>query len=176
MSYISERIASSVNPVEVANRLGLEVNRASRAKCCFHNGDSNNLFINNKPGGTYHCYVCNAHGDSIGLVKHLLGIGYVDAIKYLDKEFMLGVLDENASDVKIAGYNKIKQVDKYKKQQKQIEYDALLDMHRKYHQKLKEHPKSWEEMDDGFIEALQNIDQVAYKIDCMEEEMYGKEK
>jgi len=27
-----------------------------------------------------------------------------------------------------------------------------------------------------FIEALQNIDQVAYKIDCMEEEMYGKER
>ena len=173
MSYISDRIASSVNPVEVAKKLGLEVNRASRAKCCFHNGDSHNLYINNKPGGTYHCFVCSAHGDSIGLVKQLLGVGYVDAIKYLDKEFMLGILDENASDIKIAGYNKIKQVYKYKKQQKQLEYDALLDLHRKYHQALKEQPKPLDEASPEFIEALQNIDQVAYKIDCIEEQIYN---
>ena len=174
MSYISESIRQLLDPVEVCHKYGLELNRQNRARCPFHGGQDFNFQVYQGKGKGFHCFVCSAHGDSIALAKHLLGIGYVDAIKYLDKEFMLGVLDENASDVKIAGYNKIKQVDKYKKQQKQLEYDALLDLHRKYHQKLKERPKSWEEMDDGLIEALQNIDQVAYKIDCMEEEMYGK--
>jgi len=175
MSYISELIAKQVSALDVAKKYGLKVNRANRCPCPFHQGvDSNmQLFGDGKKG--FYCFVCHAKGDSIALAKKILNVDYTDAVKILDKDFNLGVVGSDDAEkawVKSRSIQEAKMA--VKRYSEQDEYDNLLDLHRKYNQKLKEHPKSWENMDDGFIEALQNIDHVAYKIDCMEEEMYGK--
>lgn len=174
MSYVSDLIKRSLNPVDVANKLGLKMNRSFRAPCPFHSGSDFNMQIYNKTAGGYHCFVCGAHGDVIGLVKGVLNVDYNDAVKYLDKEFNLNVIGSDTAQQAWQSI-KIKQECKEvaKKFSKQDEYDHLLDTHRRYHLILKDKPKSWNEMSDEYIEALQNFEMIQYKLDMIEEQMYG---
>ena len=58
-------------PIEdLASRLGLDV-RHHKALCPFHNDHHASLSFNVRKN-TYRCFVCDAHGDTIDLVRHLL--------------------------------------------------------------------------------------------------------
>ena len=56
--------------VTVAERLGIEVNRASKARCFIgtHQDEVPSLHFN-QDKNYYHCFGCEAHGDVIELVK-----------------------------------------------------------------------------------------------------------
>ena len=65
-------------PIEdLASRLGLDV-RHHKALCPFHNDHHASLSKN-----TYRCFVCDAHGDTIDLVRHLLNKDFQQACLYL---------------------------------------------------------------------------------------------
>ena len=69
-------------PIEgVAERLGLEV-RQHKALCPFHNDHHPSLSFNVRKN-TYRCFVCDAHGDTIDLVRHLLNKDFQQACLYL---------------------------------------------------------------------------------------------
>ena len=69
-------------PIEgVAERLGLEVSR-HKALCPFHNDHHASLSFNVRKN-TYRCFVCDAHGDTIDLVRHLLNKDFHEACLYL---------------------------------------------------------------------------------------------
>lgn len=173
MSYISETIRQSLDPVEVCHKYGLELNRHSRARCPFHGGQDFNFQVYQGKGKGFHCFVCGKHGDSIALAKQLLGLEYTDAIKVLDKDFMLGIVGQEIERVKVNAVQRERALDKIKIKKNKQNLNSMLDQHRKYHQKLKERPTSWEEMDDGFIEALQKMDDLNYKIDVILDRMVG---
>ena len=70
-------------PIEdVAERLGLHVNR-HKALCPFHD-DSHPSLTFNTLTNRYRCYVCDAHGGVIDLVRQVRGCGFLDALKWLD--------------------------------------------------------------------------------------------
>lgn len=171
MSYISDKVKESVSPMEVAKRLGIHLNRKGFALCPFHTEKTPSCFFDPWPGGRFHCYGCGADGDSIALVKKVLNVEYKDAIQELNKMFNLGVLDEKTYDKSANNDYMLAKMIKKRKQaireyeEKPFDLNEALDRHCRYHQELKSHPASWEEMSDLFIEALQNMDELSYKID-----------
>ena len=69
-------------PIEdLAARLGLDV-RHHKALCPFHNDHHASLSFNVRKN-TYRCFVCDAHGDTIDLVRHLLNKDFQQACLYL---------------------------------------------------------------------------------------------
>ena len=69
-------------PIEdLASRLGLDV-RHHKALCPFHNDHHASLSFNVRKN-TYRCFVCDAHGDTIDLVRHLLNKDFKEACQWL---------------------------------------------------------------------------------------------
>lgn len=69
-------------PIEdVAERLGLHVNR-HKALCPFHD-DSHPSLTFNTLTNRYRCYVCDAHGGVIDLVRNIRNCGFRDACAWL---------------------------------------------------------------------------------------------
>lgn len=69
-------------PIEdLASRLGLDV-RHHKTLCPFHNDHHASLSFNVRKN-TYRCFVCDAHGDTIDLVRHLLNKDFQQACLYL---------------------------------------------------------------------------------------------
>jgi hypothetical protein len=76
---------------EVAKRLGMELRQetATRAKslCPFHDDKTPSLLIDSsRDQGRqhFHCFACGAHGDAIDLVKKQLGLGFREAVDWLE--------------------------------------------------------------------------------------------
>ena len=69
-------------PIEdVAERLGIHVNR-HKAICPFHD-DSHPSLTFNTLINRYRCYVCDAHGGVIDLVRNVRGCGFKEACEWL---------------------------------------------------------------------------------------------
>ena len=69
-------------PIEgVAERLGLRVER-HKALCPFHDDHHASLTFSPRRN-SYRCFACGASGGSIDLVMHRLGLGFVDACRWL---------------------------------------------------------------------------------------------
>lgn len=77
---VIDRLEST--PIEdVAARLGLHVSR-HKALCPFHDDSRPSLTFNTHTN-RYRCYVCDAHGGVIDLVRHVRGCGFRDACEWL---------------------------------------------------------------------------------------------
>lgn len=79
----SEIARLDATPIEgVAERLGLRVER-HKALCPFHDDSRPSLTFNTYKN-RYRCYVCDAHGGVIDLVRNMRNCGFLDALKWLD--------------------------------------------------------------------------------------------
>lgn len=78
----------SVNtiPVEqVAEALGMKVSR-HLSLCPIHDDTHPSLNFSQKTN-RWRCYACDAHGDNVELAKRVLGVSFVDAVKWLAQTF-----------------------------------------------------------------------------------------
>ena len=75
-------------PIEgVAERLGLQVNR-HKCLCPWHEDSRPSLTFNTYKN-RYRCYVCDAHGGVIDLVRNVKGVGFREACEWLEGGGML---------------------------------------------------------------------------------------
>jgi len=92
---ISAAIRTSVNTIDVARALGLNVDRNGRCSCPFHNGRDRNMKIYEGTRG-YYCFVCHKGGDCISLVTGVVpDCSYADAMCWINDQFNLGYRREN---------------------------------------------------------------------------------
>lgn len=76
-------------PIEgVAERLGLRVER-HKCLCPFHDDSRPSLTFNTYKN-RYRCYVCDAHGGVIDLVRNVKGMGFREACNWMDS----GIADD----------------------------------------------------------------------------------
>lgn len=102
ISAVTAAIRSSVSARDAAAALGLKTDRHGRCACPVHNGQDRNMKLYQGDGG-YHCFVCGASGDVIGLVRAVNGCGFREAVEWLDSAFHLGLqidrpMDKNAQE------------------------------------------------------------------------------
>lgn len=89
MSYIPHSIINklkSLSILDVAERLGIQINSKGYSLCFMHNEKNPSLHINKK-NNKFHCYGCSESGDVIKLVEKKLHIDFYSAVNWLIKEF-----------------------------------------------------------------------------------------
>lgn len=72
-----------------------KITRSSRCRCRLHDGKDNNLRLY---GNRFKCFVCGAHGDFINYVSLYFGISYTAAMRKIDKDFELSLLDHSRAE------------------------------------------------------------------------------
>jgi hypothetical protein len=75
---------------------GIEMSRANKALCPFHNEKTPSFTIYPK-SNSWHCFGCGVGGSSIDFVMNYFGIEPIEAAKKLDSDFNLGIFKEGAS-------------------------------------------------------------------------------
>ena len=68
--------------INIAIRLGLNIDKNNKAICPFHNDKNPSLSFNIKEN-YYHCFSCGASGDNIKLVKEILHCSFNEAIEFI---------------------------------------------------------------------------------------------
>ena len=68
--------------IEIAKRLGLEIDKNNKALCPFHNDNNPSLSFNIEEN-YYHCFSCGAGGDNIKLVKEILHCSFQEAVEFI---------------------------------------------------------------------------------------------
>lgn len=110
MNKIKE-VKELVNIINVAEFLGLKLNRSHFCKCPFHNERTASLSISEKKQ-VWKCFGCGKGGDIINLVEELLHINAYQAAKYINDNLGLGLDFKGKNDeIKINRY-KQKQIAK----------------------------------------------------------------
>ena len=110
MNKIKE-VKELVNIINVAEFLGLKLNRSHFCKCPFHNERTASLSISEKKQ-VWKCFGCGKGGDVINLVEELLHINAYQAAKYINDNLGLGLDFKGINDeIKINRY-KQKQIAK----------------------------------------------------------------
>lgn len=81
-------VRESITAKEAAQRYGLQLDRAGRALCPFHNDHHPSMSFKQ---GRFRCWACGATGDSIDLTARLLCLTPVESLGRLIADFGLGL-------------------------------------------------------------------------------------
>ena len=97
---IFEEVKARVSARHVAENYGLKVGRNGMACCPFHNDKHPSMKIDDSH---YHCFGCGAHGDAIGFVAAMFGLGQYEAACRINEDFNLGIcVDASMSEAEQA--------------------------------------------------------------------------
>ena len=165
MGNLFASVKEAVTAREAAGFYGIRVNRSGMAVCPFHNDKNPSMKLDRR----FHCLGCGADGDVIDFVAKLFGIGNKAAAEKL------------ASDFGIA-YDRWKPPDNAARQRAKVRKDRRTlyeEAERNFYRILTDYyhlMRRWKEerapitpdetWDSYFCEALRNMDEVAYVLDC----------
>lgn len=127
---ITETIRQSVTAQDVAQALGIRVNRHGRCQCPIHNGKDYNMRLYPGDGG-YHCFVCGASGDVIHLVENVQQCAFQSAVEWLNSAFHLGLqldrpMDKNAAEAARRAKERKQAEQERRKAIDRMEYDLYV--------------------------------------------------
>lgn len=101
MLDVFEECRERIPAQQAAEFYGLEIDRAGRARCCFHSPDRHPSMT--FKGSAFRCWSCGAHGSSIDLTAQIFSLSPLDAVKKLSTDFMLGLeLDKPPNTATVA--------------------------------------------------------------------------
>ena len=110
--------------------------RRNRIPCPIHNGEDYNMSFNDYG---FCCFVCGAHGGVIRFVMDLFGVGFVEAIQKLNRDFCLGLpFDRKITVREQAQYNTVIS-------QLQAKRDKAMQIERE------KHDAHWKLMDEWIV-------------------------
>lgn len=95
---ISDRIKQSVTMRDLCNHFGIRVSQ-NKSICPFHSDTKPSMQIYDGRRG-YYCFVCNQGGSVIDFVMQYCGLDYINACKYLNDSFHLGLDIINGTESK----------------------------------------------------------------------------
>ena len=149
---------------------GVDVDRRGYGCCPFHREKTPSFHIR---GQRFHCFGCNASGDVFDFVKQFFNLDAQTALKKLDADFNLRLPIERPMTEQERRLAR----EEAKKRRAEVEmasrferlvnraYRFLAAYHRQLNDRLKEQPKTPDEISDGYAEALRQIDYVSYLLD-----------
>lgn len=86
MGYETERLKEQISMDDIAERYGIEMNRARFANCPFHNDKTPSMKLYDR---YFKCFGCNEGGDIFALVMKLCGVSFQEALKRIKADFGL---------------------------------------------------------------------------------------
>lgn len=158
---VFEEVKSKVKITDVCDLLGIKLDRHHKALCPFHQEKSASFSVHPEKN-IFCCFGCSVAGDSITLVSKVLKISPLDAVKYLNNSFHLGVeIDGKKPDMNMVNsyMQKKKARERFEKWENEM-FQFLCDFYKKLEKDSKDFIPSYE-----CIYALKNRDFVGYLID-----------
>lgn len=155
-------VKQRVTIVEACRMYGIELNRAQKARCPFHSESEGSFSVKND---MWHCFGCGAGGDVITLVQKLFNLSPYEALEKLNYDFRAGIdLEYKPGRKEVVRYRQDQELKKQFERWKQIEMDKLILTFRELHF------ASMDPDNPKFVEALQSIDLIDYKIEWLEKD------
>ncbi|KAF5034803.1 DNA primase [anaerobic digester metagenome] len=85
-----QEVKDRVNIIDVCQAYGIDLNRAKKVKCPFHEEKTASFSVSENKQ-IWHCIGCGEGGDVISLVEKLFDLKPIDACKKINDDFNLGV-------------------------------------------------------------------------------------
>lgn len=117
-NIIKEQIRNAVKLSEVIERLTGKQLKGNKMCCPFHLEKTPSFFVNDSKG-LYNCFGCGG-GDVFTFLMKYQGIGFRDALEYLDSTYSLGLI-ENSKVSARALYTNLKRSKQVAEREKRIE-------------------------------------------------------
>lgn len=156
------RCRESVTAKEAARYYGLDIRPNNTACCPFHADDKPSMSFKN---GSYHCFGCGVHGDSIDYVAMYFGLKPLDAVMKLNRDFSLQLPIDRppTADERKAAYKRAIEEAEKKEFEEWRDYtlDLLTYIYRAGHLAL----MSGRELTDGEALAVRLMDRVEYLLE-----------
>ena len=102
-----DKIRDAANIVDVVGEF-VTLRKAGinyKGLCPFHD-DKNPSMVVSPSRGTYHCFVCGKHGDSISFLQEHENMSFVEALRFLAKKYNIDIEEQQASPEEEARYKK----------------------------------------------------------------------
>ena len=157
--------------------------RHNRIPCPIHDGENYNLSFNKE---VYYCFKCHDGGNVIRFVMHTFDIGYAEALEKLNEDFKLGLpIGRKATIREARALERSRRVQRETAKRSEAErlerekrYWDLVSQWIKYDNDIRDlEPSPFDdEIEPGYVEALQRIDYTRYLISELESEIYEAEK
>ena len=167
-------IKSRVTMTDVLTAYGIPVSKRGRIPCPLHHGEDKNFSYSDK---WFKCFVCGESGSVIDFTMKLFEIPLSEACVKLNYDLDLRIVNEpvNALEVKKRRAEALaeREAKEALRAAREAEMRELCAIHRRLHRAMTfEAPETPEdEPSEMFILALQNIDWIKYRIDCLAREM-----
>lgn len=161
-SDIAAIIKERVTAFQVAEKFGLEPNRAGFVCCPFHNEKTPSCKVRNNDRG-FVCFGCGEKGSVIDFVQKLYGIGFIEACERIDSDFALGLgIGKPATmrEKKAALRRKRELQDaRDKKDRAESDYWCAFDKWKKYRDAVEDNrPQNMDDdWNDAFCDGLYNL-------------------
>lgn len=149
MNNVAEQIRDILTIPEVLRYYGFSESRHKRIPCPLHGGKNANFCYTDQ---VFHCWVCGAKGDLIGLVMQLFGISFKAAVMKLNTDFSLGLSARRPTyrDRQLMTEDRrVKDAAKALEVRKRQMYNGLAVFHREVFRRLCQEPEN------GFLEELE---------------------
>lgn len=156
---LADEIKQRVRMPDVFARYGFEPNRGGFISCPFHSERTASLSAYHD-GERWKCFGCGVGGDVISFVMQLFGLNFYQVIRQIDRDFSLGILDEQIP------YSQLKKAEAARKarEKEQAQLEDLKEAYRACNVLIRElAPHNMEEIpDERFTESLKDRDYYAY--------------
>ena len=156
---MADEIKQRVKMPDIFERYGFETNRGGFISCPFHSERTASLSAYHN-GERWKCFGCGAGGDVISFVMQLYGLTFYQAVRQIDRDFSLGILNQHVS------YSQLRQSETARKarEKEQAQLESLKEAYRTCNVLIRElAPHNMEEIpDERFTEALKDRDYYAY--------------
>jgi len=156
-----ETIKSQLSMKAVAERYGLHSARSGFINCPFHTEDTPSMKIYEQPGRGFSCFGCGKSGSVIDFVMLLFSISFRQAVMRIGMDFGIIVSNDRQSSKDIERWRRHEAEKRRQARLEHDQYQALLVEHCRLWQ-AKKHAEPWS---DIWVEALDRIDLINYRLE-----------
>ena len=162
---VFDAVKDAVTCRQAAEAYGIRVNRSGMARCPFHQDKDPSLKLDKR----FHCFGCGADGDVITFTSQLFGLNNKEAAEKLAGDFGISYEKWKPPDRKQRRQTKKQKIQNVRYEETERNFYRILTDYYHLMRRWQEEraPKSPDdEWDEYFCEALQNMAEVEYVIDC----------
>lgn len=134
MKYNTNKLKESIEFISVLDNININYKKQGKnhiVSCPFHDEKTPSCMIDNNKN-TFHCFGCNESGDIITFIEKYYNLSFMDAVKWLVREFNLeNIIEENEEE-------------RFKRNEKENGLNLMNKVKKKYHTNLLGNEKALE--------------------------------
>ena len=161
---VFEAVKQAVTTRQAAENYGIDVNRAGKAQCPFHNDRTPSMKVDKR----FHCFGCGADGDVIDFTAKLYGLDAKSAAEKLAADFQISYTQHKERKTSKTPMRKKPEEQMYRDLEARY-FKVLSDyLHLLWHWERtyapKPEDKTWHPL---FVEALEKKEHIEYLLDVL---------